>query len=355
MLPNTEYTCYVVVKNKKGLEICESINIKTKADDYVTRAYVRSTTLRRRLLQDDQDTQVCTLNSEGGLADCMSAQLDGFLPVATAGAATIGSTYDWITFLEQRTPRNKMYTCPLNPDGTAVSDACKNVFTAGGFVLYNFFNDQSTKAWMLFASPGTSKMGAVCDIDAVGDYKDCQDIIPETMITIRGIPLASPDGQSVYVPSSEGILCCSATASNCKNVNISPSFDVFNENYAGANIGFQSSNVALIAFDFVSPVANDTVSVMNDAAMTPLLRCELESPTEFLCEEYGYPFTEDTAIFGFAFANDGANVYLLTAFNGGFEAAVEYCTVGSEGISGCQRVIDLSDQEVVALTRPIIV
>ena len=352
--PDTEYTCCILVRTNEGLEAYQAIDIKTKEIQYVTRAYIRPISLRRGSVQD-QDTQVCTLNSEGGLADCVSAQLRGFRPVATVRSAILGGTHEWITFLDQTSMRNMMYTCPLNPDGTIVYKSCKNVHKAGGYILYNFFNSQSTKAWMLYRSPErTDKVGTVCDIDAAGNYQNCQDIIPEAQIDIKGIPIASPGGRSVYVPSVDGILYCNETASKCDTVKISPSFDLFNEDYVGANIGFHSSNVALIAFDFVLPAANDKNTV--NETRTLLLRCELESPTTFMCEEYGYPsFTTPTAIFGFEFANNGTNVYLLTVFNEGQEAAVEYCAVGTRGLVDCERVLKFSDQDILALTHPILV
>ena len=322
----------------------------------------------------------------------MTAQLGNFVPYGVgASAAAGGSTYRWIRFLDENS-RSKMYKCPLNPDSTAVSDACKNVFTAAddGYSKTSVFNEQPTKAWILCVNGLGTIEGSVCDIDANRDYEECMDFENDK---VSGNIVPSPDGQSVYVASfGATVYYCTATLEDCELVDFSlPNSMMISETetssvFGATVIGFPSTKVAILSL-FLSP---------------QLIKCNIETPTEFDCEEYGSPFTMPTIIFGFAFANNGANVYIgsLTFTNNNnimadttdellrsaaaegvdiesinqalssgdvesiansfasiqIDFGVKYCTVGPEGITDCVEVLNfLEGNEIVAFTKPIIV
>jgi len=404
LYPGTEYTCYLITETKKSQKCSKPVSVKTT---YTTRVYIDTFDVnsgRRRLLVDsEKDTEVCNVDSEGGFINCIGAQLGEFMPYGIGvSAAAVGSTYRWISFLDENS-RTKMYTCPLNPDGTAVSDACKNVFTApaDGHSKTSVFNEQSTKVWILCNEPINTIKGSVCDIDANGDYETCMDFENDK---VSGKIVPSPDGQSVYVVSDAALYYCTATVQDCQEVDymLPGSFIIPSKRASAAFgpsvLGFQSSRVALLAL--IPLITPKDLNGQNGALGSVFLRCNIESPTEFDCEEYGSPFTMPTFIFGFAFANNGANVYigsltismnnniksdttdelLRSAAAEGVDIAsisqalssgnvesianlvapndfgVKYCTMGADGIKDCVKVLDfLAGNEIVAFTKPIIV
>jgi len=363
LYPDTEYTCYLITETKKNQKCSKPIPIKT---GYSTRAYINAPmplTADRRLLEEGQYTQVCNLDSKGAFIECVSAQLNQYLPFALeVNVAAVGRTYKWITFLategmddmndmnsqDMNMGKNKMdtmYTCPLNPDGTAISEDCVVVFSKedaakdseeeetegmngggnngnGNFMIVTaVFNDQATKVWIR-TKRGQPVRGYVCDIDANGIYQNCQMLNPKGNEEANGLNgngsgkkkgqiVPSPDGQNVYLVS-EQILYCDAIIDDCNPVAINEQdteVNVANVENGGPNnpykIGFQSPSVAFLS---KRPAAADPSD--SRFLATSIWRCLIETPTELLCEPYGVPFEEPTRITGFVFANNGANVYL---------------------------------------------
>lgn len=384
LYPDTEYTCYLITETKKSQKCSKPILIKT---GYSTRAYINAPmplTTGRRLRAENQYTQVCNLDSDGAFIECVSAQLNQYLPFALeVNVAAVGRSYKWISFLATegtdemddmnskdlmmgKNNMDTMYTCPLKPDGTVISEECIIVFSKeddvkgedmggmnseegngnGNFrIVTAVFNDQATKVWIR-TKKGQPVRGYVCDIDADGIYQNCQKLNPKENGEAdalngnggnkkKGQIVPSPDGQNVYLVS-EQILYCDAIIDQCEPVTIGDQESEANvvngedgEQKYPYKIGFQSDSVAFLS---KGPAEAET-SNSRFLAATSIWRCLIDTETDFLCEPYGVPFEDPTWITGFVFANNGANVYLwISPLTNGFDMA--------EGISASSVVPD---------------
>jgi len=402
LYPDSQYTCYVVAEGEALTKCSKPVSIKT---DYVSRAYLLAPVAPppgRRLQQmgPTQRLEVCGIAANGSFVDCMDAGLGDLVPFSVGrNAAAVDSSFRWITFLDQN-DTSKAYTCPLNPDGTAVADSCRVVFTAGGMDRIPVYNDQSTKVWIRNAETDIFN-GTVCDINAGGDYVGCQQFLNEDLNSTSPI-VPSPDGQNVYVFNTTkdiGQFYCNEIVQDCVEVEIieptrngmqpSPPPNVFDPSRDGI-FGFLSSDVALTAF---GPLPNSG----------SFERLVFDSPIDATGTVYSGPFNQSTIITGILGANGGDNAYVARVFikdmgYGGRSGAVAnqgaepldlesamkiileawakgdmeslinnkdlpdfeigwlYCTVGMEALTDCVEVVDfLEGREITAFTQPIIV